>query len=188
MYTSCVTLRRDVSVVPRMMRCSCGSIASAPGLKVNVTQMRAIAGSDEVYGVKRLKQRLQERYGDHVMFAEMQGRKNVLCFRNMANYIINDKWYSDRNDDAANDAYRIIDAAAKVIREEVREKSFSKDEYPSVGDITDIDKGRDCLTPSLNALLARLIPSNCMKQVSIGQAIIQAMRPKTAMTPIWIGC
>ena len=149
-------------------------------------QMRAIAGNGEVYGVKRLKQRLQERYGDHVMFAEMQGRKNFLCFRNMANYIINDKWYSDRNDDATNDAYRIIDAAAKVFEQRLGE-SFSKDEYPSVGDITDIDKGRDCLTPSLNALLARLIPSNCMKQVSIGQAIIQAMRPKTAMTPILFG-
>ena len=150
-------------------------------------QMCAIAGGGEVYSLKRLKQRLQDHYGDHVFFAERQGRKNVLCFRDMAEYIINEKWYSDRKQAATDDAYRIIDAAAKIIREEVREATFTKEEYPSPNDIRDKDKGREFLTPMLNALMARLMPSSHIKQICIGQAILQAMRPKAVMAPILFG-
>lgn len=57
--------------------------------------MVEIAGGDEAYSMKRLKQKLQEHYGDHVYFAEIRGKKNVVCFRNVAGFIINDKWYSE---------------------------------------------------------------------------------------------
>ena len=50
-------------------------------------------GSNDVYSVKRLKQKLQDKYKDFIFFAEIQGRKNVVCLRNMADFIINDKWY-----------------------------------------------------------------------------------------------
>ena len=38
-----------------------------------------------------LKQKLHEYYDNFIFFAEVEGRGNVLCFRNMASYIINDK-------------------------------------------------------------------------------------------------
>ena len=34
-------------------------------------------------------------YEDFVFFAEVDGRGTVLCFRNMASCIVNDKWYSE---------------------------------------------------------------------------------------------
>ena len=37
--------------------------------------------------------KLKDRYSDHLCFAEINGRKNVLCFKNMANCIINGKQY-----------------------------------------------------------------------------------------------
>ena len=30
-----------------------------------------------------------------ILFAKVNGQKNVLCFKNMASYIINNKWYTD---------------------------------------------------------------------------------------------
>ena len=36
--------------------------------------------NEEVYTVKRIKQKLENRYRDNIFFAEMSGRKNVVCF------------------------------------------------------------------------------------------------------------
>ena len=54
--------------------------------------------NEDVYYVKRLKQKLQYCYRDHLFFAEANGRKNVVCFRDMASLIINDKWYEAKRD------------------------------------------------------------------------------------------
>jgi len=55
--------------------------------------------TENVYTTKYLKKKLQARYGDNVYFAELNGRKNVTCFRNLCSFIISDKWYDERNKD-----------------------------------------------------------------------------------------
>ena len=93
-------------------------------------------GNDEmVYSVKWLKVKLSDKYGDHVQFCEKDGKCNVVCFRDMVNYIINDKWYEDKKTEAAAEAERIIIAAAKLIKAQIRETSFNTKEYPSMSDI-----------------------------------------------------
>ena len=59
-------------------------------------KMVEFAESSEVYSVKRLKQKLQEHYKEFIFFAEVEGRGNVACFRNIAKYIINAKWYTQK--------------------------------------------------------------------------------------------
>ena len=44
--------------------------------------------NSEVYEPKVLKRKLKEHYGKHVYFTELQGRVDVICFREMASYII----------------------------------------------------------------------------------------------------
>ena len=59
-------------------------------------QMCKIArGEGEVCRRKQLKQKLKDCYGDHVFLAEMYGRNDVVRFRNMANYKLNERCYSD---------------------------------------------------------------------------------------------
>ena len=78
---------------------------------------------DEVYTVKRLKQKLQDHYQEHIFFASVKGRENVVCFKNMAKYVINEKWQSSRNS-TGDIAEWIVYAAAKIIRDEIREKNL----------------------------------------------------------------
>lgn len=59
-------------------------------------KISAFSDGAEVYTTKRLKQKLHEHYKDHISFAEIEGRSNVLCFRNMANYIVNKRWQSGK--------------------------------------------------------------------------------------------
>lgn len=43
---------------------------------------------DNVYCEAWFKEKLQERYGSHLFFSEVCGRRNVLCFRKMAEHVI----------------------------------------------------------------------------------------------------
>ena len=53
--------------------------------------MERFSELNETYPTKLLMKKLKDRYSDHLFFAEINGRKNVLCFKNMANCIINEK-------------------------------------------------------------------------------------------------
>ena len=43
-------------------------------------KMRELADGEEVYGEKRLKQKLEDKYKDSLVFAEVSGRFNIVCF------------------------------------------------------------------------------------------------------------
>ena len=86
--------------------------------------MQRFSESNEAYSTKWLKKKLKDRHSDYLYFAEINGRKNVLCFKNMANYIINEKWYEKRQINVDDEAKRIVITAAKVIREEIRNLNF----------------------------------------------------------------
>jgi len=67
------------------------------------------------YSVQHLKRKLIEKYEDHIVFASVSGRRDVLCFRDMCSYVLNDKWYSKRKGNITDDAERIVETAAKLI-------------------------------------------------------------------------
>ena len=62
----------------------------------------------------------------------------MLCFKNMAELIISDKWYSDRKSDKADEARRIIiETAAKLIRCSIRDDlNKQKETYPSSEEVS----------------------------------------------------
>lgn len=71
---------------------------------------------DVAYSFRHLKRKVEETCGNHIFFAEVSGRKNVICFRDMASHIITDKWYSDSQSCVEDDSHRFVVAAAKLIR------------------------------------------------------------------------
>jgi len=46
-----------------------------------------------------LKQKLYEHYKEFIFFAEVEGHSNAVCFRNIAKYIINEKWHAEKRAD-----------------------------------------------------------------------------------------
>jgi len=94
-------------------------------------------GDESVYSSKQLKRELIARYGDHVFFTSVQGRADVVCLRNMASFILHQKWYTDRKQDVADESIRVVTAAANLIRAEIKEKQYSTDAYPTPDEISD---------------------------------------------------
>ena len=144
-------------------------------LKELQAKMQELNNSGAVYTVKRLKQRLMEHYKDYIYFAELSGCVDVVCFKDMANYILYNlkKQGSQTKDD-------IIVAAAKMIRADIQGLRKSKDTYPSVDDIVkeEID---EWVPPSLNSFLQYIIPTK-LKRKCISQCSTQTSRPRYVMS------
>jgi len=137
---------------------------------------------DSVYSTRYLKKKLQMKYGENVYFAEVSGRKNVMCFRNLCSFIINDKWYDDRNHDPEQESKRIVTMAAKLIVSEIRSMPCDLETYPTISDM----RASDTTPPLLHLLLRNMISSQ-MKQFTIAQCILQAARPRTFIAPLLLG-
>ena len=101
-------------------------------------KMKTFAGDDNVYSIKRLKQKLQERYGSKLHFTEVDGKQNVACFQGMADFFLNELWREERRKDKEKDAERKVTTAAKVIMAEIQETKYDTSEYPKATDISDI--------------------------------------------------
>ena len=103
------------------------------------SKMVEFSDGGDVYTIKRFKQKLQEHYKEHIFFANVEGRENVVCFKNMAMYIINEKWQSSRNSMEDKAAW-IVSTAAKIVRDEIQEKIYDSKCYPANEDITSISQ------------------------------------------------
>ena len=113
----------------------------------------------------------------------MEG-KNVVCFRDMASLIINDKWYEAKRDNIQDESERIVLAAAKIIKAQIRELSYSMGFHPSNDDIRDVDAACQWL-PSVSQMFLQPIIKSTMKRASIGQCLVQSARPRSAI-PLWL--
>lgn len=103
------------------------------------------AGVDEVYSRKWLKKKLEEKYESLIYFVEMNGKSNVVCFRDAAEIVINDKWYESRKSNVEDEAERIVQQAAKIILGQVRATKYDTKVYPSYEDVSNTQLNKDWL-------------------------------------------
>ena len=147
-------------------------------------KMAEFADGSEIYSIKRFKQKLQEHYKDSIFFAEVGGRDNVICFKDLAKHIVNEKWYSDRKDSIEDEAERIVTAAAKLIKAGIREQRYDIGSYPCNEDIED---GKKWIPHLLQTFLKVIVTSSELKRTGIGHALVQAARPRSVITPTLFG-
>ena len=79
-----------------------------------------IAGTERVYDVRYLKKMLKVHYQEHIFFTDEPDKDSIICFKNMADFIINQK-YKEKKGNIKDETERIIAAAANLIKAEIRE-------------------------------------------------------------------
>ncbi len=84
-----------------------------------------------------------------------------------------EKWYSEKKADIDDEAERIVTAAAKIIRAEIRDGNYNLKSYPTKEDIVDLDRGRQWIPRHLQSFLKTIVLSE-LKQSSIGHFIVQS--------------
>ena len=79
---------------------------------------------EKVYTAKWLKIKLEKKYGEYLYFIQKPGKVDLLCFTDMASYIIDDKWYTDKKSSMQDETERIIAAAEKLIKSDIRQATY----------------------------------------------------------------
>ena len=133
--------------------------------------MVEIADSATVYTTKWMKRKIIEKYDQHVFFAEMKGRSDMVCLKNFADLIVNNAWYEMREKDFKKESESIINTAAKLILSDIRSINLESDIYPLENEIADINICESLLPESLRKFL-EVFTKNRLKRVAIGQVLL----------------
>jgi len=148
-----------------------------------------LKGSEcQAYGYTQMKFKLKEQFGDRIIHTEINGKPNVVTFRSTAKAILQD-FYSHRKADPETEKKRIIETAAKLIKNDIKSVETYHDVYPDCESLKSEEDAINFLPESLRVLLKGLlgVKNAGMKTASIGQAIMQATRPRVILAPLQIG-
>lgn len=147
------------------------------------------SGSDEApYSEKYMKKKLLEHFGEKVIIATVAGRSDVVTFHTTANAILQEYYGSSRKDNEVDEKMRIITVAAKLIASDIKALVPCVDVYPSSTMIDSPEKALQYIPDSLCKFLELVIgKKNDKKVASIGQAMMQASRPRTTIMPLQLG-
>ena len=83
-------------------------------------KMEKEANDTDTYSRRWMKVKSVEKYGERIYFSEINGKSDVVCFKDIADILINDAWYNKRNENSENEAKRVLDLAAKIILGQIR--------------------------------------------------------------------
>ncbi|VDI73947.1 Hypothetical predicted protein [Mytilus galloprovincialis] len=152
-----------------------------------VKKMSEHCGIDDAYGVQHMKNKLQEHFGDKVIISEINGKPNVVTFRNTVRSILQE-FYEQTNTNPSIDEEKksIIQAAAKILKSEILSSETSnKALYPSPDELS-AQNNMKYVPESLQTLLQTIFSGKDtrLKIMSIGQSIVQAAAPRMFMLPL----
>ncbi|VDH98232.1 Hypothetical predicted protein [Mytilus galloprovincialis] len=155
-------------------------------IKDLVDRMKALCG-DEAYSQPYMKQKVQEHYGSSILITELNGKPNVVTFRQTASTIIHNFYKESQLKKSDEDSKLfLLKTAAALIKSEIRSMPVDKNYYPSNNDILSHEKHiPESLAVFLNILFSEKDAS--LKISSIGQAIMQATRPRLVIEPLQLG-
>lgn len=147
-----------------------------------------VEGDSATYSNKWLRYKLEEKYGDSLFIAECEGLPNIVTFREKTRIILRD-YFSIQEKDEEAQKRAIIETAAKLIKSDIKSKiPSSTDEYPKTSSL-ECQSALDYLPLSLRCLLENLFVGKDIhrKVASIGQSVVQAVRPRAVVAPLQLG-
>ena len=141
----------------------------------------------EPYGLTHMKNEIQQHFNEKVVITANQGKENIVTLHTTASQII-DKFHQESTKDEDQEKKLIIESAAKLIKQDIKEVKQVKDIYPDLEDLsteTCLQFIPQSLLQFLQSLLSGKKADN--KIASIGQALMQAVRPNAITAPLQLG-
>ena len=86
---------------------------------------------DDIYTVKMTQLKLKEKYQSSIQLVSREGKSNIILLDRAVD-ILGDKWYPDRKNDSS---ARVIETAAVLIKEAIKNHYFDSTTYPTCNDI-----------------------------------------------------
>ena len=153
------------------------------------TKMGELLGTvdESSYSSKLIKKCLMEKYGDKIIFTEKPGKCNIVTLKHTAMNIIAN--FREEIGDVGNTLSEEskIKEAASIIKAAIMNVDQENDYYPSSEDMNDSNSLNfvpSCLRLFLESIF---VGKHDVKIASIGQAIMQACRPRSLICPLQLG-
>jgi hypothetical protein len=134
-----------------------------------------------------LKRKLKEHYKDSISFAEKEGQPDIVTMKEKTKQILRSYFNQSKAADEESQKRAIIETAARLIKSDIKTNVPSvTDSYPSVAELG-LEPSLQFIPDSLRLLLHSLFVGDSSKKVaSVGQSIIQAVRPRAVVAPLQI--
>ncbi len=118
-----------------------------------------LVGSDlSAFSSQYMKKKLQEVYGDRIIISEINGKPNVVTFRSTAKAVLQDFYQQEKKKaDPDVEKIRVVETAAKLIRNDIKMIEVSNTAYPTSEEIASEDSCINFLPDTLRVLLEKLI-------------------------------
>ena len=124
----------------------------------------------------------KEHFGDHLVITHINGKSNIVSFKNTCAAILQDFYNSQQKPDLSSQKIRLVQTASKLIMSDIKLVETENNCYPSYGDFESQDKCISFLHETLEVLIVG--KGEKMKIASIGQEIMQAARPRVLLAPL----
>ena len=147
---------------------------------------------ESAYDKRHMKRKLEDFYGENIIISGGIGRPLIVTYRQTAHSILQDYFKRSATNDIELEKIQLIEAAARLLHSEIKENvESSKDTFPTQEDLN-LEKSLSYIPQLLKLLLSKLFvgkKSNKLetKIAAIGQALIQAVRPRAVMAPLQLG-
>ena len=116
-------------------------------------------------------------------------RPNVVTFQHTVAAIVHEFYVQPRCDDLKEEESRIVEAAAKLVKSEIMSRDVSTENFPESGEMSSVDTALEFAPALLQTFLKTLFFGKdvSLKLPSLGQAIVQATRPRAVIAPLQLG-
>ncbi|CAG2201846.1 unnamed protein product [Mytilus edulis] len=153
-----------------------------------VNKMNELCG-EQAYSSVYMKKKLRNHFGENIIITDICGKISVVTLRDTASCVLQEFYHRPTYQNPDDEKKAIIDAAAKLIKSDIRSLKGDKENYPLASDVSSLKSNLQYVPESLSYLLETMFAEkdSKMKIASIGQAIVQASRPRVLIAPLQIG-
>ena len=143
----------------------------------------------ELYSAVYIKSKMQDHFKDKIVITTIHVIDNVVNFKQTAQSVINEFYYKPREENYEEERKRIIETAAKLIKDNIKSIDVCSDVYPSSTEVSDTEEALNFIPSLLQNFLRTLFTGKVgdLKIASVGQEIMQAVRPRMLKAPLQIG-
>ena len=143
----------------------------------------------EAFCPKYMRQKLEQYFGDQILITDSIGRPSVVTLRETAASILYEFQQRPKDQDSDSEKLSIIKTAANLLKSEMKSVETNRDAYPSSSNMSSLQYNLEYIPESLRILLKLLFAEKKadLKIASIGQAIMQATRPRALISPLQLG-
>lgn len=93
---------------------------------------RKLSHPEKAYSKPYMKKKLQDHYGEKIVFIEDKGIKDIICLKQTADSILRNYYNSPKSPDPNIQKKQLIETAAQLIKNDIKEMGSNKDTYPDI--------------------------------------------------------